>query len=190
MKRININVTAFVFALWASFGPSALAGEMLDAEKKDIVYRMYENYKRNDFPEVQDVDAKRAQELYEEGKAIFVDIRTPKEMAVSQLPEAVSESEFLKRPEPEYTDKTIIAYCTISYRSGVFAQKMSKRGRKVHNLEGGLLAWIHEGGKVFHDGKETRRVHLYGEDWDYPPSGYESVVFSAWERWFGNGSVK
>jgi hypothetical protein len=31
------------------------------------------------------------------------------------------------------------------------------------NLRGGLLAWLHAGGKVYKDGRLVRRVHVYGK---------------------------
>jgi sodium/bile acid cotransporter 7 len=61
-----------------------------------------------------------------------------------------------------YKDHTIIGYCTISYRSGKLAEKLGKKGIKMLNLKGGMLAWVHEGGKVYDDQHgETKRVHVY-----------------------------
>ena len=52
-------------------------------------------------------------------------------------------------------------------------------------LQAGILAWLLEGGKVYDQrGDETKRVHVYGEKWDYAPAGYETVKFSPLERIF------
>jgi sodium/bile acid cotransporter 7 len=102
-------------------------------------------------------------------------------MAVSMLPGAVSQAEFLENPE-RYRGRTVIVYCTISYRSGLLAARLADQGRTVTNLKGGLLAWVLEGGRVYDGAGETRRIHVYGPKWDYPPAGYTSVTFGFWDR--------
>ena len=144
-----------------------------DIEKKKIVYQMYADYKR-DFPEVKDITPKKAMALLRDDKVVFVDTRSPAEMRVSMLPKAVTEETFMRNPQ-KYSEKTVVAYCTISYRSGKFAEAAAKRGIRVYNLEGGLLAWVLEGGKVYDTHGETRRIHVYGKRWNYPAQGYESV---------------
>jgi sodium/bile acid cotransporter 7 len=157
--------------------------EMLDAEKKKVVYRMYAGYKE-DFPAVRDVSPQQAMEWLDQGKVVFVDTRKPAEMAVSMLPGAFSKQDFLDHPD-QYKDKTAVAYCTISYRSGLFAREMARKGISLVNLQGGILAWILEGGKVYDkSGKEVKRVHVYGDKWDYAPAGYDTVKFSLWEQIF------
>ena len=104
-------------------------------------------------------------------------------MEVSMLPHAITQEEFLKDPG-KYKDKTVVAYCTISYRSGKFAEEMAKKGIPILNLKGGLLAWVLEGGKVYDSHGETKRIHVYGKEWDYPPAGYESVKFGLFDRLF------
>ena len=157
--------------------------EMSDAEKKETVYRMYAGYKK-DFPEVRDISPQQAMALLKQDRVVFVDTRKPAEMAVSMLPGAVSEKDFLNHPE-RYRDKTIVGYCTISYRSGQFASEIAKQGIPVINLRGGILAWTLEGGKVYdRNGKEVKRIHVYGDKWDYAPTGYESVKFGLWQQIF------
>ncbi len=162
----------------------ALSGtKMSDAEKKEIVYKTYQGYKE-DFPEVRDISPLQARELLDQDKVVFVDIRKPEEMAVSMLPGAVSEEDFLSHLE-QYEGKTVIGYCTISYRSGKFASKIAEQGISVVNLQGGILAWTLEGGKVYdRSGQEVKRVHVYGDRWDFAPSGYESVKFGLWQQIF------
>ena len=120
---------------------------------------------------------------HETGHVLFIDTRKPSEMKVSMLPGALSKEAFLKDPL-KYRDLTIIAYCTISYRSGDFAVRMSNKGIDIYNLEGGLLAWVLEGGKVYDAGRETKRVHVYGKKWNYLPKEYEPVFFSFFEKYF------
>jgi sodium/bile acid cotransporter 7 len=165
-------------------GPAVSASgdrQLSDAEKKGVVYRLYAGYKK-EFPAVKDISPQRAMELMNQNMVVFVDTRKPAEIAVSKLPGAVSKPDFLSDPD-RYQNMTIVAYCTISYRSGVFAREMSKQGITVMNLQGGILAWILEGGKVYgKSGEVVKRVHVYGDKWDYVPAGYESVKFGLWQQ--------
>jgi sodium/bile acid cotransporter 7 len=134
---------------------------------------MYEGYKAS-FPEVPDITPKEAMKLMQSEEVIFVDTRKAKEQEVSMLPNAVTEEDFRKNLE-RYKDKAIIGYCTISYRSGKLARKLLKEGITMHNLKGGMLAWAHEGGKVYDANGETKRIHVYKNKWNYVPEGYEAV---------------
>ncbi|MGA9538203.1 MAG: rhodanese-like domain-containing protein [Desulfobacterales bacterium] len=154
-----------------------------DAQKKEVVYAMYAGYKK-DFPAVKDISPQQAMALLKTDEVVFVDTRKPAEMKVSMLPHAITRNEFLNHPE-KYAGKTVVGYCTVSYRSGVFAREMDEKGFSVRNLEGGILAWTLEGGKVYDEnGKETNRIHVYGKKWNYAPAGYKAVMFSLWEQMF------
>lgn len=154
------------FQVWADDAMSA-------AEKRAKIEALYREYKK-DFADVQDIAPAEAMQLSNAGRVVFVDVREEKEQAVSMLPGAVTEKELLQHPE-QYREKIIIGYCTISYRSGKFAQKLKVRGIAMLNLEGGLLAWIHAGGKVYDGSGETRRIHVYGRKWNLGPEDYEAV---------------
>ena len=147
--------------------------DMTDTEKSAKIAAMYQNYKK-DFPGVQDIDPADAMQLFQERRAIFIDVREEKEQTVSMLPGAITEKQFLKDPK-QYRDRTLIGYCTISYRSGKLAEKMKARGIPLINLKGGLLAWVHVGGKVYDKNGETKRIHVYGKKWNLGPKDYEAV---------------
>ena len=149
------------------------AKALSDAQKREKVYRMYAEYKKN-FPAVQDMDVQLAMELANTGKVVFVDVRPPEEQSVSRLPGAVSADDFLANPD-KYNDSIKIGYCTISYRSGIFVQEMSQKGIPMYNLRAGLLAWVHSGGKVYDEAGETKRIHVYGEEWNLGPEKYEAI---------------
>jgi len=146
---------------------------MSDDAKRAKIESMYRNYK-NEFSGVQDISPVEAMELFNAGRVLFVDVREGKEQEVSMLPGAVTEKDFLNQPE-RYRDKVVIGYCTISYRSGKLAETLKSRGITMLNLEGGLLAWVHAGGKVFNRAGETRRIHVYGRKWSLGPEGYEAI---------------
>jgi rhodanese-related sulfurtransferase len=134
---------------------------------------MYEDYKK-EFPAVEDISPKEAMALMESTKVVFVDTRGSKEQKVSMLPGAVTEKAF-KKNLVQYKNHVVIGYCTISYRSGKLARKLKKKGTKILNLKGGMLAWVHEGGKVYDAKGETKRIHVYSKKWNYLPKGYEAV---------------
>jgi len=161
-------------ALAGGVGVQAQAEDALSNDEKRLkIEAMYRNYKRN-FAGVTDITPAEAMELLRAGRAVFVDVRETQEQEVSMLPGAVTEQEFLKLPE-RYGDKVVIAYCTISYRSGVLAKRLNARGIAMVNLEGGLLAWVHAGGRVYDRAGETRRIHVYGRKWDLSPQDYEAI---------------
>jgi sodium/bile acid cotransporter 7 len=146
---------------------------MSEAEKRAKIESLYQGYKR-DFADVEDIAPAEAMELLKSGRVVFVDVREEKEQVVSMLPGAITEEAFLKHPE-RYQDKVIIGYCTISYRSGKLAEKLRTRDIAMLNLRGGLLAWVHAGGKVYDRNGETRRIHVYGRKWDLGPKDYQAV---------------
>jgi rhodanese-related sulfurtransferase len=104
-----------------------------------------------------------------------VDVRESSEQQVSMLPGAIPVEEF-ERTLEKYRDRIIVTYCTVGYRSGVYARKLREQGLDAFNLRGSILLWLHSGRQVVDgDGRSTRRVHVYGSEWDLDPEGYESV---------------
>ena len=157
---------------------------LADAQKKEQVYRMYAGYKK-DFPNVRDIMPSEAMALYLKDAVVFVDIRKPAEMEISALPGAITREEFMNHPD-KYRGKPVVAYCTISYRSGVFARQMAEKGIDILNLTGGILAWVLEGGRVYNTSGETSRIHVYSKKWSLAPDTYEVVMFSLWEQVYKN----
>ena len=152
---------------------SLSSDDLSDKDKRQKVEDMYEGYKKQ-FPEVRDISPQKAMALKSEGKAVLIDIREPREQQISMLPGAITEKEFMK-DSAEYQDTVKIAYCTISYRSGKFAQKLQEKGILIYNLEGGILAWVHAGGKVYDQNGETDRIHVYGRKWNLGPKRYRAL---------------
>lgn len=171
---LSIVIVMVMVLLWR-MKTHSLSGSHSDQEKKDAVYSKYEGYKSSSFPAVKEISARDAMEMQEKGQVIFVDVREPAEQAVSMLPGAVTRQEFLRDPT-RYGNRTLVGYCTISYRSGLLAQELSRKGIEMLNLRGGLLAWVHEGGPIEDsNGVETRRVHVYSKNWNFLPQGYDAV---------------
>ena len=109
-----------------------------------------------------------------EAGAIVVDVRSPAEYQVSMIPGAITQQQY-EEQRSEYADKLVIAYCTIGYRSGLFAFKLRKQGVDARNFKGSILAWCNaEQPLTTLDGKATNRVHTYSAKLRVP-SSYTAV---------------
>ena len=172
--RYPLNLIFFV-ALTLLFLaiPQSHSASVEDQEKYQQVMEMYRNYTKK-FPKVKDIPAKDAIQLLNSKDTVFVDIRSADEQGVSMIPRAITKQEFLDNLE-SYRDKNIIAYCTISYRSGKFAKAMAKKGVSITNLEAGLLSWVHEDGPLHHDNREVNTLHVYGKKWNLVPTRIEAI---------------
>mmetsp|Transcript_38764 Transcript_38764/g.74464 ORF Transcript_38764/g.74464 Transcript_38764/m.74464 type:complete len:189 (-) Transcript_38764:100-666(-) len=131
------------------------------------------------------ISMEEAKELERKGqRVVFVDIRTPAEQEVSRFPKSIDEEEFWKNKD-SYKDSHVVSYCTIGFRSGVFAQKLKKLGYPhVYNGEGVVLWTYDEATQLVHrekDGSEVpvKKVHVYGNEWDLAADSYETVKFSS-----------
>ena len=162
------------FAFVTLMGQQSLSSnDLSDAAKHQKVESLYDGYKTK-FPAVLDLTSRQAMNLIADQKTVFIDTREPEEQRVSMLPGAITEKEFLNDYK-SYEDHVKIAYCTISYRSGVFVENFQKGGIAIYNLRGGILAWVHEGGKIYDQTGETYRIHVYGQKWNLAPEQYETV---------------
>ncbi len=145
-----------------------------DPDRKAKAYALYEGYKK-DFPEATEMRPEEALNRWRDGDVVFVDARSEAERAVSTLPAAVSEQDYLADPS-RFAGKQAVIYCTIGYRSGVLVQKLAANGIAAANLAAGILGWLHAGGPLVDaSGAPTRRVHVYGRTWDLAPLTYTAV---------------
>lgn len=105
---------------------------------------------------------------------MVLDTRTPEEFAVSHLPGArfvkfgITEALFGPRlPINLPTDRPIVVYCTIGWRSGKVTQALEARGvKRVFNLVGGIIAWQRAGfALVDPAGNPTKLIHPYDRNW-------------------------
>jgi sodium/bile acid cotransporter 7 len=172
-SRHHVAAILLVFVLFGSANSIRAADDEVDAKNRARIESMYDGYKK-EFADAADIDIRDAMQLAAEGRAVFVDVRKKKERRVSMLPGAITKQELLRNPDA-FKGRTLIGYCTISYRSGKLAQKLKSRGITMMNLRGGLLAWVHAGGKVYDAQSETKRIHVYGLKWNLAPKDYETV---------------
>ncbi|MGE4233087.1 MAG: rhodanese-like domain-containing protein [Bacteriovoracia bacterium] len=136
------------------------------------IEEMFSGYQK-EFPDVPVITEVKAAALLNSMDSVFVDVRSPAEQKVSMIPGAVTQADF-ERNGKNYKQFKVIAYCTIGYRSGLFAAKLKKRGYDVYNLKGGILAWVNGNHQIRDEAGTTRRVHVYGAKWNLLPDSYEA----------------
>jgi rhodanese-related sulfurtransferase len=110
-----------------------------------------------------------------EKDVVLVDVREKREVKVSMLPGAITKAEF-ERDRLKYKDHTVVAYCTIGYRSSDYVQKLVKNKTMAFNLRESLLGWAHRGLSFSNDDKETKKAHVYEEAWNFLPDDYVGVT--------------
>ncbi len=123
------------------------------------------------FPEVEWVDTETLAAWIDGGgqiEPVILDVRSEGEFAVSHLAGAVrvdphaAELRSLSIP----TDAIVVVYCSVGYRSGAIAERLSAAGiDDVYNLTGGIFAWANEGRPLVRDGAPVDRVHPYDAIW-------------------------
>jgi rhodanese-related sulfurtransferase len=97
----------------------------------------------------------------------LLDVRTPKEFAVSHLPGAQ-----LIAPDAKPEDvlakldrkRPVVVYCSVGYRSSKLAERLQAAGlAQVMNLEGSIFAWANEDRALEKDGQPATQVHPYNK---------------------------
>ena len=65
-------------------------------------------------------------------------------------------------------DTTIVLYCSIGYRSSLVGKMLMEAGyQHVHNLQGGIFAWVNRGLPVYRHGRPTQQIHPYSPVWGF-----------------------
>lgn len=178
VSKFHILIATFGVLLVA-YGFSSkrdVVKEDIQTERKSSIAKLYAEYEKD----LQGVPAVSVDKLIGAlNRVLFIDVRTPKEREISIIPGSFSKEEFEKklRTEPALTrDRTLVAYCTIGYRSGLYVKELIKRGITAQNLQGGVLSWAEEHQQfVTLDGAPTRKVHVYGKKWNLLPETYEAT---------------
>lgn len=165
---VPVAILVWVVALWFRGGVPRDDGERLRRIER------YYGLCAKLLPKVPEISATELAERVKRERLAIVDVREPREQAVSMIPGAMTRTEFEARKD-DFRDSPIIAYCTLGFRSGKFAAKLRDQGFDAYNLRGAILAWTHAGEALFDAEGETRRVHVYGRKWNLVASGYEGV---------------
>ena len=164
----------YVVTLVASIitGALALGGEKNKIKEIEKKIQSFEGQFK-----VPQISAEELKNILTREDVVLVDVRQEKEQKVSMIPGALTEKEFRRR-RGEMKGKTVVAYCTIGYRSSKFIKSLvgSPDALKLRNLRGSLLLWAHAGGPLVNEsGQIVKNVHVYGKAWDLLPDGYKGV---------------
>lgn len=139
-------------------------------ERRARVEELYQQA-RGEFPDVTEAEAA---DLLGAGGVVFVDVRPERERAISVLPGSIPAA-VVEADPAAFEGQRLVAYCTIGYRSGLWATAQRERGLPVENLAGGVLAWSWAGGTFERDGEPTTTVHVFGPSWDLLAPGFTST---------------
>ena len=179
MRGKLLRKQSLIIAVWIlGFSVTSLGCQNTEiqssAAKRQQIMAMYSNYAQ-EFPLVEGITVEELQQLQQQTKdLVLVDVRSPEERAVSLIPGAITVEEFESNLE-QYAHDTVIAYCTIGYRSGKYAEKWRQQGVKILNLEGSLLAWSHIRGKLIDADGITKKIHVFGRQWQFTAENYQPV---------------
>ena len=146
--------------------------KVLDDEgKRQRIAELYAGFRRKlgGVPEVT-VDDYPA--LAASRTVVLVDVRTDAERNVSMIPGAIPAADFEAR-KAEFEGSTVVPYCTVGYRSGLYGNKLHEEGWQVANLVGSIVAWTHTGRQLVNAEGETRQVHVGGPKWSLAAEDYE-----------------
>ena len=147
--------------------------KLTDKQKRETIEVLYQKSKRL-FPEVPEIVPSELATLKNNGRVLVVDVRRAGEQEVSMIPGALRSEEFEERSE-EFEDATIVTYCTVGHRSGLYARRLLAQGWNVFNLKGSILSWTHMGGALLDADGPTRRVHVGGPQSSLAAADYEPV---------------
>ena len=108
------------------------------------------------------------------GRYVIVDVRDKVETDVSIIPGAITQAEF-EKAKHKHRGKAVIAYCTVGYRSGIYAKKLQQNGWKAWNYKGSILDWCKNQLPVkTPSGQTTKRVHTYNSSYALA-AGYQPI---------------
>ena len=113
-------------------------------------------------------------ELLDKDTYVLVDVRSAPEVKISYIPNSVTQKYFEENLS-DYRGKKVVAYCTIGSRSSKYVRILGDKGFDAYNLKEGILGWAHRKYPLLESGKDTRRVHVYTDAWNFTPLGYEGV---------------
>ena len=123
------------------------------------------------FPDVPSIDTATLSELIQDPlqPVVLIDVREADEFAVSHLESAVratsiEQAAALADNAPE--GATIVAYCSVGYRSAALVAKLQERGLAgVFNLEGSIFRWANEDRPLYRGELPVRQVYPFDESW-------------------------
>ena len=123
------------------------------------------------FPDVPSIDTSGLGERMRDPlqAVVLIDVREPDEFAVSHLRGAVratSVDQVAALVDDAPAGATIVAYCSVGYRSAGLVVELRERGvARVYNLEGSIFRWANEDRPLYRGDVRVRQVHPFDESW-------------------------
>ena len=103
-----------------------------------------------------------------DGNIQLIDTRQKEEFLVSHLPQAQHIPDLETAKACLHPETTVVAYCSVGYRSSRLAQQLQTLGyNQVWNLEGSIFQWANEGRPLIHQEQPTQTVHPYRKNWQW-----------------------
>lgn len=146
---------------------------MEDSAKRREIEKLYARSKRL-FSEIGDLTVEELDRLRETEEVVLVDVRNAPEQEVSMIPGSITTAR-LEADPGAFAGKTLVTYCTLGHRSGLYAADLQRSGFRVFNLKGSILAWTHAQRDLENADGPTRKVHVAGPRWSLEASGYDPV---------------
>ena len=118
-----------------------------------------------EFGDVPQIGADAAWQLSQQhGQAVFIDVRSPEEYGISHLPGAVNIEDPAKVELAPGT--TVIAYCSVGWRSAIFTRSLLKKGfAHAFSMRGSIFEWANKGYPLRRGEEPARTVHPYSKKW-------------------------
>ncbi len=149
--------------------PALLA--LMSCGKAPSDWEKTKTWVRSEFPGVEHVSAEDLSSRLDSGASapIVLDVRTAEEYEVSHLPGALRVD-----PEGELPDfllsldhdSSVVAYCSVGYRSSRLVERLRNEGfTDAKNLEGSIFEWANKGYPLERDGAPVREVHPFDAEW-------------------------
>lgn len=142
MKGLKIGLAA-IFVMFLSL---AMLSPLYGSETALTVQDLIENAKKS----IKTITATEADEMYENGGILILDVREPKEYKSGHIPGAVNVPRGLLEMEigrkAANRDATILVYCRSGARSALATSTLMQMGyNNAVNMDGGWNAWLGAG---------------------------------------------
>lgn len=130
---------------------------------------------RKRFPDVPEITAEELLQRIDDENLVLVDVRETREQSVSMIPGSITADHFENNAD-DFQGKTIVPYCTIGGRSGMYSRQLQAQGWNVLNFKGSVLAWSLAGGEFTSSDGPTNKVHTNSRKFaPVVAEGYEAV---------------
>jgi len=127
--------------------------------------KMIDNTLQKTVPFISSTDLKNNYNEY-----TILDSREFKEYKVSHLENSIwvgyNDFNIHNTSKKIKTNKPIVIYCSVGYRSEKIGEKLLKKGYVVYNLYGGIFDWKNNDYSIINSDTEvTEKVHCYNKEW-------------------------